>query len=156
MKHVKSAIIHHSKEIPMRRLLFALLCLPLLPMIGQAATTPGNGEVTACFNFPSTYDNKGNYYYTRHKTAINLNQPEGKTQWVETLDAENPTGSWELGKPQDGKLSGTWHHPSNGKTLPISLILVRPPAGKEEPCSSTAYNLALEDFPALVTSRPCI
>lgn len=151
----------------MRRLVFALFCLPLLPMSGQAAAQPdngeltgvwqgklGNSEITACFNFPSTYDNKGNYYYARHKTSINLSQPEGKKPWVESVDAENRSGSWELSKPQDGKLGGVWHHPSNGKTLPISLILVRPPAGKEEPCSSTAYNLALETFPALTTSRP--
>lgn len=147
----------------MRRLSFLLACLPAL---AQAATPSDNGqlagvwqgklgntEITACFNFPSKFDNRGNYYYARHKTPIGLLQTRGQAPWVEVTDGDDKTGSWQLAPAKDGQLSGTWQHPKNGKTLPIRLQLVRPPAGDEEPCASSAYNAALEDFPKLVTSR---
>lgn len=147
----------------MRRLVFLLACLPAL---AQAATPSDNGqlagvwqgklgntEITACFNLPSKFDNRGNYYYARHKTPIGLLQTRGQTPWVEVTDGDDKTGSWQLAPAKDGQLSGTWQHPKNGKTLPIQLRLVRPPAGDEEPCASSAYNAALEDFPKLVTSR---
>ena len=146
----------------MRRLSFLLACLPAL---AQAAATDngdlagvwqgklGNNEITACFNLPSKYDNRGNYYYARHKTPIGLLQAEGKQPWAEVTDGDDKTGNWQLAPAQDGQLSGTWQHPTNGKTLPIQLRLIRPPAGEEQPCASSAYNAALEDFPKLVTSR---
>lgn len=147
----------------MRQLVFLLACLPAL---APAATPPdkgqlagvwqgklGNSEITACFNLPGKSDKRGNYYYARHKTPIGLLQAKGETAWVEVTDGDNKTGSWQLAPANDGKLAGTWQHPKNGKTLPIQLQLVRPPAGDEEPCASSAYNAALEEFPTLITSR---
>lgn len=147
----------------MRRFFMLLSCLPAF---AQAATEPANGalagvwrgklgntDITACFNLPSKYDNRGNYYYARHKTPIGLLQSEGKTIWNEVTDGDAKTGSWQLKQPENNQVSGTWQHPASGKTLAVSLMLIRPPAGDEQPCASTAYNSALEDFPSLVTSR---
>ena len=147
----------------MRRLTFLLACLPALAQAGTPADNGqlagvwqgklGNTAITACFNLPSKFDNRGNYYYARHKTPIGLLQTRGETPWVEVTDGDDKTGSWQLAPAKDGQLAGTWHHPKNGKTLPVQLRLVRPPAGEEQPCASGAYNAALEDFPTLITSR---
>jgi len=147
----------------MRRFFILLSCLPAL---AQAATEPANGDlagvwqgklgnadITACFNLPSKYDNRGNYYYARHKTPIGLLQTEGQSIWNEVTDGDAKTGSWQLAQPKNNQVTGTWKHPTSGKTLPVSLMLIRPPAGEEQPCASAAYNTALEDFPKLVTSR---
>ena len=147
----------------MRRLTFLLACLPALAQAGTPADNGqlagvwqgklGNTEITACFNLPSKFDNRGNYYYARHKTPIGLLQTRGETPWMEVTDGDDKTGSWQLAPAKDGQLAGTWRHPKNGKTLPLQLRLIRPPAGEEQPCASSAYNAALEDFPRLITSR---
>lgn len=147
----------------MRRFFIVLSCLPGLAL---AATEPANGnlagiwqgklgisDITACFNLPSKYDNRGNYYYARHKSPIGLLQSEGQSVWNEVTDGDAKTGSWQLAQPKNNQIKGTWQHPVNGKKLPISLTLIRPPAGDEQPCASAAYNTALEDFPPLTTSR---
>jgi len=150
----------------MRRFLFACLTLPALhiamaaepPVQGVWQGTLGKANIVACFNQPSPTqgsDRSGNYYYTRYKTPIMLAKPNGKSDWSESDAKGDTTGTWKLNAPQGGKLIGTWTEPKSGKTLPLALTLLEAAGDREHPsCASDAYNLALEEFPSLKTSKP--
>ncbi|MEG1116483.1 MAG: hypothetical protein RSE46_15715, partial [Janthinobacterium sp.] len=119
----------------MRRFLFACLTLPALnaavaaepPVQGVWQGTLGKANIVACFNQPSSTqgsDRSGNYYYTRYKTPIMLAKPNGKNDWSESDTKGDTTGTWSLGAPRDGKVTGTWTDPKSGKTLPLALTLL--------------------------------
>ena len=149
----------------MRRFLLICLTLPALnsamaaepPVQGVWQGTLGKASIVACFNQPSPTqgsDRSGNYYYTRYKTPIMLSMANGKSDWSESDAKGDTTGTWRLGAPQGGKLTGTWTEPKSGKTLPLALTLLEAAGDREHPsCASDAYNLALEDFPNTKVSK---
>lgn len=148
----------------MRRLAFLLLSLPAMPLAMAADAslqgvwqgTLGGADIVACFNQPgSGSDSSGSYYYTRYKAPIMLSKAQGKTAWKETDAANQVTGNWSLNPPQGGNITGSWTHPKTGKSLPVALKLLAAAGDLDHPtCASDAYNAALENVPALKTSKP--
>lgn len=125
-------------------LLFLLATNPVFaastPMNGVWRGKLGNMDILACFNG----EQSGNYYYLRHKQPIRLSREEKSNVWVE----DGNTGSWKLDPPIARKLQGVWQAPGNGKSLTITLGS-QSNEKDDQPCASTEYNQALEDFPKL-------
>jgi hypothetical protein len=132
----------------MRRLIVTVLFIFSINPV-YAVSSPVNGvwrgklggmDIVACFNG----EQSGNYYYIRHKQPIRLSREEKSNIWME----EGKTGSWKLDLPVAKKLRGDWQAPENGK--PLAITLGSPSNEKDDqPCASSEYNQALEDFPKL-------
>ena len=121
----------------------SLLALPALaqgngddPLRGVWQGTIGTMPVTACFNGD---DDRGVYYYDRHKKLIRLANEDGFL--FESIGSNDPSGDgWRLSNLQGDSVRGEWQ--GGDRSLPISLTRRQWSASNQHdgPCQSAAFN----------------
>jgi hypothetical protein len=112
---------------------------------GVWSGTLGKQAIMACLQ-----DDRGEYYYQRHRTEIALTLLKGDLwQEEETGRAADhpmgepgdPTAQWQLSTPSRDQIVGRWLDPDNKRTLPIRLqrVSVSTTSDSNYPCAAAEY-----------------
>lgn len=99
--------------------------------------TIGTLPVHVCLN-KTPYENRGAYYYDRHKRLISLELDQQRQEWVEGEGRTNKGPRWSLA-PNAGTLTGTWR--SGKRSLPVRLTRITGPSREYEgPCAGMDFH----------------